>query len=96
MPALRARYLGYIRQIAQTWLDWDRLGARVREYAALIEDAVKADTRKLDTFEAFQSGITDDAKADELAGPSRSVSLKSFAHQRRAYLLNAVPPPASP
>jgi len=96
VPALRARYLGYIRQIAQTWLDWDRLGARVREYAALIEDAVKADTRKLDTFEAFQSGITDDAKADELAGPSRSVSLKSFAHQRRAYLLNAVPPPPNP
>ena len=34
---------------------------------------MKADTRKLDTFEAFQSGVE---------------TLKGFAERRRTYLLN--------
>jgi hypothetical protein len=41
---------------------------------------VKADTRKLDSFEAFQSAV------EGVSGSGDS--LKSFAEQRRAYLLN--------
>lgn len=76
VPALRARYLGYVREIADTWLDWRTLEPLVRRYQALIADDVKADTRKLYSFEAFQSGV---------AGTDQS--LKSFVDRRRAFLL---------
>lgn len=73
VPALRARYLTYVRDIATKWLDWDRLGPLAVKYQALISADVKADTRKLETFEAFESGLQ---------------ALKTFVERRRAYLLN--------
>jgi spore coat protein CotH len=76
VPALRERYLSYVREIAQKWLDWRTLEPRVQQYQALIADAVKADTRKLYSFEAFTSDV---------AGSERS--LKSFVDRRRAFLL---------
>ncbi len=72
VPALRTRYLGYVRQIATKWLDWNTLGPLAQRYQALIAEDVRKDTRKLDTFEAFQSGVN---------------SLKTFAERRRAFLL---------
>ena len=30
VPALRERYLAYVRDIAQKWLDWNTLGPRFR------------------------------------------------------------------
>jgi hypothetical protein len=74
VPALRMRYLGYIRQIATKWLDWNTLGPLAERYQALIAEDVRKDTRKLDTFEAFESGVS---------------SLKTFAERRRAFLLDA-------
>jgi spore coat protein CotH len=76
VPALRARYLSYVRDIATKWLDWQTLEPRVRRYQSLIAEHVKADTRKLYSFEAFQSDV---------AGSERS--LKSFVERRRAFLL---------
>ena len=76
VPALRARYLGYVREIADRWLDWRTLDPLVRRYQAVIADEVKADTRKLYSAEAFQSGV---AGGDQ--------SLKSFVDRRRAFLL---------
>ena len=76
VPALRERYLATVRDIAQKWLDWQTLEPRVRQYQALIADAVKSDTRKLYSFEAFH---------DEVAGSDRS--LKGFVDRRRTYLL---------
>ena len=73
VPALRARYLTYVREIATKWLDWRTLGPLAQKYQALIAADVRADTRKLDTFEAFESGVQ---------------ALKSFAERRREYLLN--------
>jgi len=73
VPALRARYMTYVRQIATRWLDWNTLGPLVQKYQALIAEDVKTDTRKLDTTEAFTTG----------AG-----ALKTFAERRRDYLLN--------
>jgi len=73
VPALRARYMTYVKQIATKWLDWNTLGPLAQKYQALIAADVKMDTRKLDTFEAFQTGIE---------------TLKAFAEKRRAYLLN--------
>ncbi len=77
IPAFRAKYLGYVRDIAQHWLDWKTLGPTAERYRALIADDVKADTRKLYPSEAFDAGF------DEL---------KSFVDRRRAYLLAYEPP----
>src|SRR6266446_472746 len=38
VPALRTRYLGYMRDIAEKWLDWKKLGPVVEQYRSLIEE----------------------------------------------------------
>jgi hypothetical protein len=75
VPSLRAKYLGYVRNIADRWLDWNKLGPVALDYQALIVSDVRSDTHKLygmDDFDAAGMG------AD---------STKSFAEGRRAYLL---------
>ncbi|HVY71266.1 MAG TPA: CotH kinase family protein, partial [Verrucomicrobiae bacterium] len=86
VPALRERYLGYVRDIARKWLDWEKLGPIARQYHELIAADVQADGRKLDSTEAFLKGMTEEVEAD---GPGGTViSLKDFANQRRQYLLD--------
>ena len=53
VPALRERYLRYVHDIADKWLDWKAIEPRVKEYQALIEADVKADGRKLYSVDAF-------------------------------------------
>lgn len=77
VPALRARYLAYVRELATNWLDWSRLGPLAERYHALIDADVKRDTRKLASYEEFAASLTESPR-----------SLKSFADQRRAYLLS--------
>jgi len=55
VPELRTRYLGYVRDIAENWLDWDKLGPLAERYHELIADDVKTDTHKLYSTEAFQA-----------------------------------------
>ena len=90
VPALRERYLDYVRDIAEKHLDWKNLGPRAERYHKMIAEYVKADTRKLDTNEAFEKSLT-----EELTGGGGfgriSISLKNFADQRREYLLNYKP-----
>ena len=76
VPALRERYLTHVRTIATKWLDWTTIGPLAARYQALIAADVKADTRKLDSFEAFEAGVAD---------------LRTFAEKRRALLLNGTP-----
>jgi hypothetical protein len=78
VPSLRTRYLGYIRDIAERWLDWNKLGPIAEQYHALIRDELKTDNRKLSTFEEFDGGLVAD----------RSGSLRSFVDQRRTFLMN--------
>jgi hypothetical protein len=80
VPALREKYLGYVRDIAERWLDWRRLEPMVRQHQALIAADVKTDTRKLESFEAFQAGVA---------------SVRTFVERRRAFLLGE-PAPAAP
>ena len=80
VPALRARYQGYVRDIAEKWLDWKVLGPKVQRYQALIAADVKADTRKLYSFEAFQNDVETGER-----------SLRSFVEKRRAFLLKSTP-----
>lgn len=92
VPELRARYLAYVRDIAEKWLDWNKLGPLAEQYQALIAGEVKADTRKLDSTEEFFTGLTNTVSTTTqgFRGPP-SISLKRFAEQRRAFLLSYKP-----
>jgi hypothetical protein len=85
VPSFRAKYLANIRRIADESLDWKKLGPIVSQLRSLIERDVEADTRKLDSFEAFKN-----ATADDGAGPARGreFPLRAFADQRRKFLLD--------
>ena len=90
VPALRAKYLGYVREIAEKSLDWNVIGPVVKQYRDLIAADVARDTRKLYSTEDFLS-----ATADE----STYGTLRSFFEGRRAFLLrwlaeNSPAPPA--
>jgi hypothetical protein len=82
VPALRQRYAGHVKDIAENWLDWNKLGPIAEARQALIADDVKRDTRKLDSTEAFENSLTGGA-----GGSRGGIGLKEFADQRRAYLL---------
>lgn len=88
VSSLRTRYLAHVRKIAEVWLDWSKLGPLAQQYQALIADDVKTDTRKLYPTDAFAKGVTEDVEEPGFRGPRRTLSLKSFAEQRRAYLLS--------
>lgn len=72
VPALRERYMSYVNEMARTWLDWKKLEPIVARHQALIRPHVIADTKKLDTIEAFDRGAAD---------------LKAFADARLAFLM---------
>jgi hypothetical protein len=73
VPSLRAKYLEYCRDIATKWLDWNRLGPIATKAHELIASDVRTDTRKLSSTAAFDSSLE---------------QLKTFADERRAYVLN--------
>lgn len=77
VPELRERYLRYVREMAEQWLDWERLGPLAQQRHDLIAPVVRADTRKLASTADFERSLSDDGRA----------SLKAFADRRRAYLL---------
>ena len=78
VPALRARYLGYIREIAEKSLDWNAIRPIVKQYRELIADDVARDTRKLFSTDDFLRMTADD--------PAYG-TLRSFFEGRRAFLL---------
>jgi hypothetical protein len=88
VPELRAKYLGYVREIAEKWLDWNKLGPIAKQYHTLIADEVEKDTRKLQNFDAFAKGLEEDVEEQGMRGPRRRLSLKTFVEKRRAYLLS--------
>ena len=57
VPALRDRYLRYVREIADKWLDWKAVEPRIKDYQTLIEADVKADGRKLYSFDSFNPAV---------------------------------------
>jgi hypothetical protein len=78
VPALRARYLGYVREIAEKSLDWNVLGPIVKQYRDLIGEDVARDTRKLFSTDDFLRTTADD--------PTYG-TLRNFFESRRAFLL---------
>ena len=84
VPEWRRKYLLYVGDIAEKWLDWNRLGPLVARYEKLIAEDVARDTRKLDSTEAFSLGIHGPADGT----PPPASTLRGFADQRRATLLS--------
>jgi spore coat protein CotH len=82
VPALRAKYLGYVRSMAENWLDWNKLGPVAQQYQTQITDDVKADTRKLSTTEDFLKALAPASESN-----NRTESIRAFVEKRRAYLL---------
>jgi hypothetical protein len=76
VPALREKYLGYVRDIATRWLDWNAIQPMLKAAHDLIADEVRVDTRKLYDVPGFEAGIA----------PSGN-PLKTFIDERRAFLL---------
>ncbi|MBM3236348.1 hypothetical protein FJZ31_08625 [Candidatus Poribacteria bacterium] len=69
IPHLRARYLAHIRTLVNEWLDWNVLSPIIEEYQSLIDAEVKADDKKLYTYDAFVSSATQDNSGGEDFGP---------------------------
>ena len=73
-PEWRARYLAYVRTVADEWLDWEVLGPIVKEYQALIDTEVQQDDKKLYDYQDFATGTP--------------AELERFVTERREYLRN--------
>lgn len=98
VPSLRAKYLANVKTIASQALTWDALGPIVAQYRELIGDEIKADTRKLTSYEAFLRATADDLPAADAAlqqGRPR-MSLRQFAEQRSQFLQNYQAKPSQP
>ncbi len=89
VPALRERYLGYMRDITEKWLDWNKIGPIASDFQSVIAADIALDSRKLMSTNAFKKSVTEDGvePGNGPTGPPR-LSLKSFVEKRRAYLLN--------
>ncbi|MBN1290769.1 MAG: CotH kinase family protein [Candidatus Latescibacteria bacterium] len=73
VPHLRQRYLAHMRTIIDESLDWNVLAPKIESYRNLIEEEVKADTKKLTSNTDFDNSITE---------------FKNFVNNRRNYLLS--------
>ncbi|MBN2703034.1 MAG: CotH kinase family protein [Pontiellaceae bacterium] len=78
VPELRTRYLQYVKEIAEKWLDPEVLGPMIGKYDKLIGAEVEKDTRKLESYENYRKQVDLDPAADGILG---------FAAKRRAFLL---------
>lgn len=89
VPALRTRYLGFVKNITEQWLDWSKLEPVARDCQKLIAEDVKTDIHKLDSYDSFINGLAvDSTESGGFRGPRQSISIKSFVEQRRQFLLN--------
>ena len=89
VPRLRDRYLDHVRTIARDQLAWESIGPVIEQCRTLILDAVRNDTRKLASTEAFEAATSSTPTAGE---GDRPVSLRDFIERRRAFLLRGDDP----
>ena len=84
VPGLRQRYLQYVREIAETGLDWKNLGPVVAGYRALLQHEIASDTRKLGTLDGFLEATAPPEKQN--SGEAEPAGLYGFALKRSTYL----------
>jgi hypothetical protein len=85
VPHLRARYLAHVRTIVDRWLDWTVLAPIIDEYRSLIEAGVRADDKKLYSYEDFLESLAEESGG---YGSYRTPDLMSFVGERREFLLS--------
>jgi hypothetical protein len=100
VPEYKQRYLGYLRDINNKWLNWERFGPLAAKYQALIADEVRRDDHKLYGSDAFAASLGGVAAGGAEAAPAPSFgggmfggavnSLRSFVEQRHAFLASAL------
>jgi hypothetical protein len=83
IPELKERYLQYVKLIALE-LDWKKVGPLVATTRELIADDVKVDTKKLTSWDAFQTATNDKPVAN-------APSLRNFFDKRKSFLLKHEP-----
>jgi hypothetical protein len=86
VPEYRTRYLQHVRTIADEALDWKNLGPVVAQFRSLIEQDLRDDTRKLESYEAFARTTANESQDTERRG--REMPLRKFSDDRRAFLLS--------
>lgn len=84
VPELRTRYLRYVKDIAEQWLDWKKLGPIVEKYRTLIAADVRSDTHKHFSTAEFTTSVYGTGDGS----PLPASTLKGFCEQRRSYILN--------
>lgn len=84
VPAVRTRYLTYVREMVEKGLNWTALEPALKQYVTLIEPEVALDTRKTSSTAAFKTSVY----KPEGSPSARGISLQAFIEQRREYLLN--------
>ncbi len=84
VPKLKEQYLKNVKTIAEKSLDWKTLGPIVAGYRELVSEELKLDTRKLESHEAFLRTTADTVEG---TARGREMALRTFADQRRKYLL---------
>jgi len=70
VPKFRQQYLENIRIIGEE-LKWENLGPRVAGFRQLIDEEIKADTRKLSSYEQFVIATADAATSTRAASADR-------------------------
>jgi hypothetical protein len=88
VPALRTRYLGYVCDITENWLTWEKIGPLVAKEQALIGADVKSDTHKLYSNSAFTEAVMRDGSSAGYGMAPPEYSLKTFIEERHDYLLS--------
>jgi spore coat protein CotH len=83
VPAYRHKYLQYVRTIAEHSLDLKTMGPVIQRYRKLLLNEIKAETRALTSFDAFESMTRRNSDTDAPQQPS----LYKFLQDRRNYLL---------
>jgi hypothetical protein len=87
VPSLRARYLAHVKTIAEDWLDWKKLQPVVDQNVQLIDAEIKADTKKLSSYDSFVQSVSSEQRSPGAPGGGR-MSLRSFVEQRQKFLLD--------
>lgn len=90
VPAWKQKYLAYVRDINDKWLNWKTLGPIAQQYHALISADVYQDDHKLFGSDEFEQALSGDVSqsAGRYSGPTAppEISLKSFVLQRHEWL----------
>ena len=86
VPALRARYLEYVREITENWLTWEKLGPVAQRYHDLIAAGVEKETHKANSYVHFVQEFDQETTTGGRDGDA-ATNLKSFVTERHHFLL---------